>query len=274
MSAAPAQETIPTNPSYLGVTLSNVRINGGGNTGFVSPGSSFSVSLDYSIVDADCPACIDQIQIGFSTGDPLACAYDGIPSTGGATGSATLNLTAPATPGVYYLGFDRAQHFSCAQALANGWWTGTPDPTRYIASVATVLVVNSPNDAVDANPGDGVCETATAGECTLRAAVQEANALAGADTISIPAGVYTLSIPGADEDAAATGDLDSIGDLTISGAGIDATIIDAGQPGSGVSGSFGDTRPLGSHRAKWRGKPRWRGIGERQRLDPQRIFQK
>ena len=50
----------------------------------------------------------------------------------------------------------------------------------------------------------------------------------GADTISIPAGEYTLSIPGTDEDAAATGDLDSTGDLTISGAGIGTTTIDAG----------------------------------------------
>ena len=43
--------------------------------------------------------------------------------------------------------------------------------------------VNSTRDAVDANPGDGVCATAT-GECTLRAAIQETNALRGADCIS------------------------------------------------------------------------------------------
>ena len=36
--------------------------------------------------------------------------------------------------------------------------------------------VNSTQDAVDLNPGDGICATAT-GECTLRAAIQETNAL-------------------------------------------------------------------------------------------------
>ena len=51
---------------------------------------------------------------------------------------------------------------------------------------------------MDANPSDGLCADIT-GDCTLRAAVQEANALEGADTISIPAGVYTLTIEGADE---------------------------------------------------------------------------
>jgi CSLREA domain-containing protein len=81
----------------------------------------------------------------------------------------------------------------------------------------TILTVNSMNDAVDMNPGDGVCET-EAGECTLRAAIQEANAFEGADTISLPQGTITLSIPGMDEDASATGDLDITDELVINGA--------------------------------------------------------
>lgn len=94
---------------------------------------------------------------------------------------------------------------------------------------AATFTVNSTADAVDANPGNGICETAPGnGVCTLRAAVQEANALAGADTIILPAGTYTLGIAGADEDAAATGDLDITGSLTITGAGAASTIIDGG----------------------------------------------
>ncbi|MDH3397302.1 MAG: right-handed parallel beta-helix repeat-containing protein, partial [Acidimicrobiia bacterium] len=50
--------------------------------------------------------------------------------------------------------------------------------------VADSLVVNSTGDGDDANPGNGVCETATPGQCTLRAAIEEANAFAGADTIT------------------------------------------------------------------------------------------
>src|SRR5438128_12398148 len=71
---------------------------------------------------------------------------------------------------------------------------------------AASFTVNSTVDAVDAAPGDGACATLL-GQCTLRAAVQETNALPGADIITLPAGTYTLSIAGAGEDAAASGDL-------------------------------------------------------------------
>ena len=43
--------------------------------------------------------------------------------------------------------------------------------------------VNSDTDAVDANPGDGVCAT-VGGNCTLHAAIQEANLDGGASTIT------------------------------------------------------------------------------------------
>ncbi len=45
------------------------------------------------------------------------------------------------------------------------------------------FTVNSTGDAVDANKGDGIC-AASDGTCTLRAAIEEANYLAGADTIT------------------------------------------------------------------------------------------
>ena len=88
------------------------------------------------------------------------------------------------------------------------------------------FIVNSTADMVDANPGDGFCETDITGGCTLRAAVQEANALAGADTISLPAGTYTLGVPGAGENAAVSGDLDITGSLEITGEGAETTVID------------------------------------------------
>ncbi|MBE2201577.1 MAG: CSLREA domain-containing protein [Anaerolinea sp.] len=91
---------------------------------------------------------------------------------------------------------------------------------------AATFTVNSTADAVDANPGNGVCATA-GGVCTLRAAIQEANALAGADTIVFAVdGTFTLTLTGSGEDAAATGDLDITGDLTIIGNGQALTIID------------------------------------------------
>src|ERR671916_1848883 len=61
---------------------------------------------------------------------------------------------------------------------------------------AATLTVNTTSDAVDANLGNGLCATA-AGTCTLRAAVQEANATAEVnDVIEVPAGIYTLTIAG------------------------------------------------------------------------------
>jgi CSLREA domain-containing protein len=91
---------------------------------------------------------------------------------------------------------------------------------------AAPFVVNSVLDAVDANPGDGSC-AAAGGACTLRAAIQESNALAGADTITVPAGTFTLALAGSGEDFAATGDLDLRDAVTITGQGATATIIDA-----------------------------------------------
>lgn len=90
---------------------------------------------------------------------------------------------------------------------------------------AATFTVNSTADATDALPGDGVCDNGT-GSCTLRAAIREANALAGADTITLPAGTYTLSIAGVD-DAARVGDLDITSDLTLRGDGAGTTTIDA-----------------------------------------------
>jgi len=78
------------------------------------------------------------------------------------------------------------------------------------------FTVDSTRDAVDTNPGDGLCATAE-GECTLRAAIQETNALQGADIINIPVETFTLALPGANEDAAASGDLDITDDLSIFG---------------------------------------------------------
>jgi CSLREA domain-containing protein len=92
---------------------------------------------------------------------------------------------------------------------------------------AATFIITSTADAVDATPGDGVCATAAA-TCTLRAAIQETNALIGADSITLPAGMYSLSTAGAGEDAAATGDLDITGDLTITGATNGQTIVSAG----------------------------------------------
>jgi hypothetical protein len=94
------------------------------------------------------------------------------------------------------------------------------------AARAAAFAVDDLTDAIDVAPGDGVCATAR-NTCTLRAAIQETNALAGADQIILAVGVHELTIGGIDEDAAATGDLDITDDLTIAGANAFLSIIDA-----------------------------------------------
>ncbi len=91
---------------------------------------------------------------------------------------------------------------------------------------AVVFDVNSTVDAADTNPGDGVCD-AGRNRCTLRAAIQERNAGTAVDTIVVPAGVYTLTLAGTGEDAAATGDLDITLPVIIKGLGKSETLIDA-----------------------------------------------
>ncbi|NMC62737.1 MAG: CSLREA domain-containing protein, partial [SAR324 cluster bacterium] len=90
---------------------------------------------------------------------------------------------------------------------------------------SATFTVTSTTDVVDAVPGNGVCATA-GGACTLRAAIQEANALAGADSIVVPSGIFPMVIAGVGEELAATGDYDISDELTITGAGAGLSIID------------------------------------------------
>lgn len=72
-------------------------------------------------------------------------------------------------------------------------------------------------DGVDAKVGDGVCETLTH-VCTLRAAIQEANATATTDRVHLPEGHYTLSLSGSGK-GIMKGDLNITESLEIVGSG-------------------------------------------------------
>jgi CSLREA domain-containing protein len=103
-------------------------------------------------------------------------------------------------------------------------------------SDARTFVVNNRNDIPDQNPGDGICKAVETGllGCTLRAAIMEANAFPGADTITLGRGTYQLTLSGiSTEKAGAVGDLDITDKLIILGTtdenGEPLTIIDATQ---------------------------------------------
>lgn len=98
------------------------------------------------------------------------------------------------------------------------------------AAGAATLNVDTTADVVAKSD----CDDAVADDCSLRGAVSKANGTAAHDTIVVPAGTYTLSVPSPCFFAAAVGD--SVGgqlvtaiclnsDLDIVGAGRDATFI-------------------------------------------------
>lgn len=117
---------------------------------------------------------------------------------------------------------------------------GTDPLCDGISSASKTFYVNSVEDVIDANPGDGICSTVLAPEnpddvitdggdppCTLRAAIMEANARAGFDLIRVPVGRYKLTrvksgTPESDNIAEdAWGDLDITDSVAIIGDGAD-----------------------------------------------------
>ena len=223
-------------------TLTNVTITG--NTGGIRncdncPGSSIEVAntiiaSSRFIAGINCEGTVvskghnleDSASCGFSPalGDIVNAnpALGPLAKNGGRTETHALPPNSPALdhgdaslcPAIDQRGVARPQGSGC-------------DIGAYELQTA-VLAVNDLGDAVDAHPGDGKCNTST-NDCTLRAAVQEANAHPGPDTITfVVDGTFTLTLAGANEDLAAKGDIDVTGDTTIVGNGTSKTIIEGG----------------------------------------------
>ena len=120
---------------------------------------------------------------------------------------------------------------------------------RILSSLALIVLLMAlgsaparaaPDDTITVNSAADVIDDD--GQCTLREAITAANtdtasgdsggecpAGSGADTITLPAGTYTLAIAGHSENNNATGDLDLTSHITINGAGAESTVIDANQ---------------------------------------------
>ena len=107
-----------------------------------------------------------------------------------------------------------------------------------LSPLAATFTVNSTGDTADAAPGNGACNDGT-GACTLRAAIQESNALAGADTINFNIGAGTPTI------APLTALPSVTGVVSIQGATGGATRIQLNGAGAGA-GANGLTLSAGS----------------------------
>ncbi len=219
---------------FTAPTLSNTILARNSDLGGQAPDCSGSItSWGYNLIGNNTGCTITA-----STGDVIGTAsslqdphLSALLDNGGPTPthailnfSSALNSGNPAAPGsgngacelTDQRGVDRAANTPCDK----GAFEHVPTPPLS-------LTVNSTLDEMDALPGDGRCETVPGNNiCTLRAAIQEANATIGNDAITVPAGIYLLTIPGTDEAWAATGDLDITDNLTINGAGATQTIID------------------------------------------------
>ena len=90
---------------------------------------------------------------------------------------------------------------------------------KLVSAASLTFVVNSNQDAHDLTVGDGLCATNT-GTCTIRAAIEEANAqtIGSTITISVPAGSYVLTLGV----LAITGNT-----VAVNGAGQSSTVIAA-----------------------------------------------
>ena len=102
-------------------------------------------------------------------------------------------------------------------SFINGRISGVNLYAYELDEMKTTFTVNSTDDEADANPGDGKCETITSDECTLRAAIEETNALGSYRVINIPDGTYQLSL----------GEMTISTDMTINGTSKALTRIDA-----------------------------------------------
>src|SRR5262245_38053989 len=99
-----------------------------------------------------------------------------------------------------------------------------------VLSLSTVVVAGASGEnyrvTKTADTADGSCSQQ---DCSLREAVIAANATPFEDTITLPAGTYTLPRDGPGENQSQTGDLDIRAAVTIRGSGARKTTIDGGR---------------------------------------------
>ena len=102
-------------------------------------------------------------------------------------------------------------------------------PIRHMVVAGTLLLLAAVPGAQaatftvtkTADTRDGSCNA----DCSLREAIDAANAAPDADEIVLPGGSYQLTISGTNEDLNANGDLDILGDVALRGAGAATTQI-------------------------------------------------
>ncbi|MCC5953119.1 MAG: right-handed parallel beta-helix repeat-containing protein [Acidimicrobiia bacterium] len=235
----------------VSLTYVTIEDHGGANVLFRSGSDADAVVVSASIIDGTgaLSACNTAVASGTSnvvtdtscaldaTGDLQSAAQTGLEPLAGNGGPTLTHLPTQFSPandrvpdGLPGLcdGTVAVDQRGEARPQGNGCTAGAVETDG--AAMSRLFVVDAAHDAPDANPGDGVCDDGT-GACTLRAAIDEANAVPTADTIEIGPGInptLTRPIPSADlwfeeDNTNAFGDLDVHGSLTILGGGATLT---------------------------------------------------
>jgi hypothetical protein len=158
---------IVANPEGHSLILSKISLNDREDTITVMKGALFSVMLDFQLWSQhDCPWCVNQIVLGIDH-DAQACAFDDMTYVyPGYSGTSSTVLTAPITPGTYYVRYRITQQMTCANGQAN-YEGGGLNQTVRIAKLVVVdasafvtnlwdLKMNGRGDMITSKPGETI----------------------------------------------------------------------------------------------------------------------
>ena len=119
----PAPPSLPgTVGPYTEITVSNVKLNGGGNVGVVAPGAMFSVQFDWSLNFCECPNCATQALTGIGGIPGSQCFYNkgSKDNCKPWQGNATHTYQAPMQPNTYFVRFSRYWRNFCPNDIDVG----------------------------------------------------------------------------------------------------------------------------------------------------------
>jgi hypothetical protein len=145
-AGTPGAPTLTLGACAGSMCVLNVNVNGTAkNQAHFSPGAAFTVNFDYTSVGTGsyCPTCVVQLYVGLSneavtgtaSGIPANCFLSTVFNNTQQTANITLNFTAPAASGIYYLAADSSLNFGCPSP-AGGLPSGNPTPNQYIGAIS------------------------------------------------------------------------------------------------------------------------------------------
>lgn len=116
------------------IKVGPVSGNGVNSGTHVAPGGTTTLTANFQFSPfPGCPGCIGQVVVGIvGQANAQGCLFNGGLGSGGVTGTGTVTLTAPTTPGIYFVGVRDALQVDCNAAALNG---GT-----YGANIASLTV--------------------------------------------------------------------------------------------------------------------------------------